>query len=156
MNDKASVLVDVCAALSSNQRTGMILRERYPFVPLVNVWTPLFSAERGHDQHENHLCPALAAEAFGVSTLVEGDEGAAAGRRRHEVRAERGLIAVLDLLHSLSKGLEDWCERHAHIIALLEAVNGGCHRHLGGLLCCQTKHPSAPQGPRRGDVCGYG
>jgi hypothetical protein len=39
MDDKAAVLVDVCAALSSNQleRAAAILHERYPFVPLVKV-----------------------------------------------------------------------------------------------------------------------
>jgi hypothetical protein len=33
------VLADVCAALSGNQpdEAGMILRKRYPFVPLANV-----------------------------------------------------------------------------------------------------------------------
>jgi hypothetical protein len=39
MDDKAAVLVDVCAALSGNQleKAAAILREQYPFVPLVNV-----------------------------------------------------------------------------------------------------------------------
>jgi HNH endonuclease len=39
MDDKAGVLADVCAALSGNQpnEAGAILRERYPFVSLVNV-----------------------------------------------------------------------------------------------------------------------
>jgi hypothetical protein len=38
MDDKADVLADVCAALSGNQpnEAGAILRERYPFVSLVN------------------------------------------------------------------------------------------------------------------------
>jgi hypothetical protein len=37
MDDKAAVLVDVCAALSGNQleKAAAILHERYPFVPLV-------------------------------------------------------------------------------------------------------------------------
>jgi hypothetical protein len=39
MDDKTTVLADVCAALSDNRRdrAGAILRERYPFVPLANV-----------------------------------------------------------------------------------------------------------------------
>ncbi len=39
MVDKAAVLTDVCAALSDNQpkEAGAILRERYPFVPLIKV-----------------------------------------------------------------------------------------------------------------------
>jgi hypothetical protein len=39
MDDKAAVLVDVCAALSGNQleKAAAILHERYPFVPLVKV-----------------------------------------------------------------------------------------------------------------------
>jgi hypothetical protein len=39
MDDKAAVLADVCAALSGDQpiEAGAILRERYPFVPLVNA-----------------------------------------------------------------------------------------------------------------------
>jgi hypothetical protein len=39
MDDKAAVLADVCAALSGNQleEAGAILRNRYPFVPLINV-----------------------------------------------------------------------------------------------------------------------
>ncbi len=39
MDDKAAVLADVCAALSGNRpdEAGAILRERYPFVSLVNV-----------------------------------------------------------------------------------------------------------------------
>lgn len=39
MGDKAAVLVDVCAARSSGQlsEAETILRERYPFVPFVNV-----------------------------------------------------------------------------------------------------------------------
>lgn len=39
MDQKAAVLADVCAALSGNQpdEAVAILRERYPFVPLVNV-----------------------------------------------------------------------------------------------------------------------
>ena len=39
MDDKAAVLVDVCAALSGSQpeEAAAILRERYPFIPLVNV-----------------------------------------------------------------------------------------------------------------------
>jgi hypothetical protein len=39
MDDKAAVLTDVCAALAGNQpdEAGAILRERYPFVPLVTI-----------------------------------------------------------------------------------------------------------------------
>jgi HNH endonuclease len=39
MDDKAAVLTDVCTALSGKRlnEAGAMLRERYPFVPLVNV-----------------------------------------------------------------------------------------------------------------------
>jgi hypothetical protein len=42
MDDKATVLADVCAALSGNQsiEAGAILQERYPFVPLVKTRGP--------------------------------------------------------------------------------------------------------------------
>src|SRR5260370_34336284 len=39
MEDKSAVLAEVCAALTGNQSAvaADILRDRYPFVPLVNV-----------------------------------------------------------------------------------------------------------------------